>query len=388
MEYLDKDKILDSLTIEDMIKIVKHLGSAEPKRDSQGNLICQTVCHNMPDPNNSWKLYYYHEPKDGHKGKIWHCFSGCSDSFNVVELVIRANRVQGKTITWYRALRWIGSLTGKLSVTSADVIEEETQRITDFEWINRLRNAQKKKRALPQLKGINENILEIFTYNPHESWINDHISMEAMSRFEIGYWGEHDAITIPHRDKEGRLIGIRLRYLDPGDIARIGKYVPAQIEGKFLSHQLGSNLYGLHVVLERVLKTKKIMLVEAEKSCLQAYSYFIEDSFVVALCGSSITATQVRMILALGVQEVIYAPDRDYHEADSYEAQIWYNKQMKKLSPFVPYVKTCLVADSKNRLEYKDSPTDRGKKTLLELLDEKILVTTDEINRVLRNKED
>jgi hypothetical protein len=47
-----------------------------------------------------------------------------------------------------------------------------------------------------------------------------------------------------------------------------------------------------------------------------------------------------------------------------------------------------LLLDSKDRLDYKDSPTDKGKDVLLQLLDEKIPITMDEVNRVLKGKED
>lgn len=371
--YLDKDAILDSLTENDIIKIVTELGSQEPRRDKDDNLIFQSVCHNIPDPSNSWKLYYYLD------NKVFHCYSKCSESFDIVELVIRARRTQGKVLTWYKALRWIGQLTGRL-IEVGDDQTETVQRITDFEWINRIKAAQRNKRSTPTLSEINENVLELFCYYPHEDWLNDNISTTAMNRYEIGYYGLTNQIIMPHRDKNGRLIGVRGRYLDASDVAEIGKYVPMQIEGKFLSHSLGNNLYGLHVVKERVTNLKKIMLVEGEKSCLQAYSYFGEDSFVVATCGSSITRTQIKIMLTeLGVNEVIYAPDRDYHEADSFEAQVWWNKQVKKLAPLVPYVKVSLVADSKDRLGYKDSPTDKGKEILLELLDEKMTITAEDI---------
>lgn len=373
--YLDKDAILNSLTPDDITKIVMKLGSSNPKHDKDGNLIFQSVCHNQPDPNNSWKLYYYIE------SKTFHCYSKCSETFDVVELVIRANRSQGKTLTWYKALRWIGQFTGKLVEVDGQPVDT-IQRITDFEWINRIKAAQRGRRSVPTLSEVNENILDIFCFHPHESWLKDNISTTAMNRYEIGYYGLTNQIVIPHRDKEGRLIGIRGRYLDPEDIAEVGKYVPLQIGGEFLSHSLGNNLYGLNVVKERVMQLKKIMLVEGEKSCLQAYSYFGEDSFVVATCGSAITRNQIKILLSeLGVNEVIYAPDRDYHEPNSYEAQIWWNKQIKKLAGLVPYVKTTLIADVKYRLDYQNSPTDKGKDVLLELLDEKILITTEDVKR-------
>ena len=381
--YLDKELILSSLTKEDVIKICMALGSSYPKQDNNGNLIFQSICHG----SDSWKLYYYCTDID-YKKHIFHCYSRCSDSFNIVELVIRANRTQGKTITWYKALYYIAKTTGKI-FTGESKEETKTSVITDFNWINRLQQIKKNKKSIPNLTEISENILEVFYYAPHQDWLNDNISREALSRYEIGYYGLTNQITIPHRDMNNRLIGIRGRFLDQEDIEMIGKYVPLQINGRTLSHSLGSNLYGINVVQDKIKTIKKAMVVEAEKSCMQAYSYFGEDSFVVATCGSSITRTQIKLLLNyLQVEEVIYAPDRDYHESNSYEAEVWYQKIIKRLAPLVPYCKVTLCADSKERLPYKASPTDMGKDILLELLDEKIIITADEVNRVLGKQSD
>lgn len=383
--YLDKDAILKSLTKEDIIKIVTHLGSETPKIDSSGNLIFQTICHG----SDSWKLYYYHEADDakGYRGRTFHCYSGCSESFNVVELVIRANRAIGKTVTWYKALRYIAQLTNKTVIKNIANDIETSERITDFEWINRLKGIKKNKKDVPTLSEINENILDIFYYAPHEEWLNDNISREALSRYEIGYYGLTNQIIIPHRDKNSRLIGIRGRYLDANDVKNIGKYVPLLIENRFLNHQLGSNLYGINVTQDKIKNIRKAMLVESEKSCLQNYSYFGDDSYAVATCGSNITTTQQKLLLQyLNCEEIIVAFDREYHEADSFEAEAYYNKLVKKVANIVPYCKVCFLLDTKNRLPYQASPTDMGKDVLLELLDEKIEITIDEVNRVLREE--
>ena len=164
--YLDKDAILNSLSKEDITKIVMSLGSAEPKTDSNNDLIFQTVCHNRPDPNNSYKLYYYHEPKDkDRKGRVFHCYSGCNENFGVIELVIRAKRNQGSTFTWYKALKYVAQVTGKIITASAEDIEQKSHRIDDFTWINRLKNAKKKQKAVPTLTEINENIFNKITKN-------------------------------------------------------------------------------------------------------------------------------------------------------------------------------------------------------------------------------
>lgn len=375
--YLNKDTILSSLTNEDVIKICMTLGSPYPQKDNAGNLIFQSICHG----STSHKLYYYCTDND-YKKHLFHCFSRCSDSFNIVELVIRAHRVKGKILTWYKALYYIAAITEKIYLENDCTVTSENV-ISDFNWISKLQNIKRNSKNVPVLTEINENILEIFYYAPHQEWLNDNISREALSRFEIGYYGLTNQITIPHRDINNRLVGIRGRFLDPEDIDNIGKYVPLQIGGRSLSHSLGSNLYGINVTRQRIKAIKKIMLVEAEKSCMQAYSYFGDNSFVAATCGSSITRTQIKIILnQLQVEEVIYAPDRDYRDPHSYEAEIWYQKIVKRLADLVPYCKVTLCADSKNRLPYKASPTDMGKDILLELLNEKITITVDEVNKI------
>lgn len=373
--YLDKNAILNSLTKEDVIKVCAELGSPEYKEDGQGNLCFNTgICHGGDSP---YKLVYYLN------SKRFTCFT-CGDNFGIIELVIRAMRLKGRTLTFYKALYFLAKITGKIHYISSDQSSIGKNTITDFEWINKFKNIRKKNKNVPTLSGINENILDIFWYAPYQGWLDEHITREALSRFEIGYYGLTNQITIPHRDMNERLVGIRGRFLDDRDAKQLGKYMPLQIQGQYLSHQLGSNLYGLHVCLNKIKQCKKIMLVEAEKSVLQAYSYFGDDSFVVGLCGFNITQTQIRIMLEkLKVEEVIVGFDRDYEEADSYEATAYYQKVIKKVAPLVPYCKVYLVLDKEHRLGYKDSPTDKGKDVLIELMKEKIPITMEDVNEVI-----
>ena len=90
------------------------------------------------------------------------------------------------------------------------------------------------------------------------------------------------------------------------------------------------------------------------------------------------------LIEDLKVSEVIVGFDREYEDPYSYQAEIYKNKLYKKILPIVPYCKVSLLLDDKERIGYKDSPTDRGKDILLELLDEKIEVTAQDVNESLR----
>ena len=97
-----------------------------------------------------------------------------------------------------------------------------------------------------------------------------------------------------------------------------------------------------------------------------------------------VTKTQIRIILKeLQVEEVLVGFDREYHQADSFEASIYWNKLVKTVAPLVPFCKVYLVVDKEDRLPYKASPTDMGKDVLLQLMKEKTLITQEEVNHVL-----
>lgn len=384
--YLNYKAIINSLTNEDVIKVCIALGNGDYQKGSNGSLCFNTcLCHGGDSPN---KLIYYPHDADGNGNGRFKCYT-CGDTYGIIELIIRANRLQGKTLTWYKALYFLGRVTGKLIESTPEEVKDISTS-SDFSWMNRIKAVKNKhSKAIPNLKELNEHLLELFYYDPDplQDWLNEGISKEALGRYEIGWYGLTNQITIPVRDTNERLIGIRCRNLNPEDIA-VAKYDTMFINGEKIKYSTGSTLYGLWVTQEKIREEKKVLLTEAEKSCLLAYTYFGDDSYVVATCGSSITLTQQKIILQdLKVNELIYAPDRDYEDSDSYEAEAWWTRQIKKVAPFVPYCKTYIIVDTKNRLGYKDSPFDRGKDTFLELYDEKIEVTMEDIKKDVRMNE-
>lgn len=379
--YLNYKAIINSLTEEDIIKVCTALGNGEYTRGSHDSLCFNTcLCHGGDSPN---KLVYYPHDVEGNGNGRFRCYT-CGDTYGIIELIIRAHRQQGKTLTWYKALYFLAKTTNKIIESTPKEIETKTVN-TDLIWMNRIKSIKNRKMvSVPNLKEINENYLELFWYDPDplQDWINEGISTEALSRYEIGWYSLTNQITIPVRDSNERLIGLRCRNLNPEDVA-VAKYDNMFINGQKLKYSTGSTLYGLWVTQDKIKQDKKIMLVEAEKSCLLAYTYFGEDSYVAATCGSAITLTQQKILLnELGISKLIYAPDRDYEEADSYEFEIWLNKQIKKLAPFVPYCQVFLIVDDKNRLKFKDSPLDCGKDIFLELYEEKIEITMDDVKRL------
>ena len=212
-----------------------------------------------------------------------------------------------------------------------------------------------------------------------DEWIKEGISIETMEKYNILYSTWQQKIIIPHFDVNNQLIGVRGRSLIDEDIELFGKYTPFKVGRRFYNHSLGMNLFGLNHNLKAIQKKRKIMLVEAEKSVFQTDTMFGEDNFTVALCGSNLTDYQKGMILMLGVREVIVALDKQYETIDSDECKKWAkhikDKIIDKLSPFVT---VSVLWDTNDLLEYKDSPTDRGKETLRQLMENKIYVGTNQ----------
>ena len=84
MKKYDKDKIKNSLSIEQVFDLVSELGG-EPFMQN-GYLTAQTICHNHPG-DGSRKLYYYDNTK------LFRCYTECNDTFDIFELVCKVKNI-------------------------------------------------------------------------------------------------------------------------------------------------------------------------------------------------------------------------------------------------------------------------------------------------------
>ena len=146
------------------------------------------------------------------------------------------------------------------------------------------------------MPAYNNNIIESFIkYYPVE-WLNDGITKEAMDKFNIRFAPVENKIIIPHYDVGGRLIGIRGRALNPEEIKMVGKYLPVQIEGKWYSHPLSLNLYGLNITKENIKQSGMVYLFEAEKSVLQMEAFDLLNCSA-AVCGSHLNKFALSILI-------------------------------------------------------------------------------------------
>ena len=356
---LDSAKVKDKLTVEQVIKICTFLqGDDTVFYDSRGNPIFNT-CLDHPD-GNSIKLYYFPETK------LFHCFTGDGDSYDIFELVCRAKQCEFK-----EAFDFIVKFF-KLKDSFQDE-QNDVELIGDWDIFQAAEDFSEQK-PKEKYNAVAENLLEYFypLAAPLE-WQKEGITPEVMKKFGIRVSSEPPKVIIPHRDQDGNLIGIRGRSYDPIEVQEGKKYMPVFIEKTPYNHALGNNLYGLYENKETIKRIKRVFVVEAEKSVLQLASmYGTDNCWAVATCGSSFSKEQMDLLLQLGVEEVILGYDRDYlGDSFSEDALLYRQKLIKTVQPLLPYTNVSIIMDYDHLTDYKDSPTDKGREVFEQLFDKR-----------------
>lgn len=347
MEY---EKIMSGLSTERVIDIMKSLG-VERYAETPRAIIFPTICHNPLDEDASMKLYYY---KDN---KIFVCYTECGTMsiFTLLKHYYEVNQIE---YDWYEDIydKVLGYTNfAQLEGFSKPDYKPQKDRFSP--------------RAVIQLPAFNEGALDCFQRSYPTEWLQESISKEAMDKFDIRYSISQQKIIIPHRDVDGRLIGIRGRALNDDEIRIYGKYRPVKIEQTWYTHKLSLNLYGLYENKENIKKRGICYLFEAEKSVLQTES-FSEPNCAVAVCGSNFNKFQLNLLLKhCAPTEIVICFDREQENNDSY-----FNKLYQLGQKYSNYCRFSFVYDREGLLHQKDSPSDRGQTIFEQLLTRRVIV--------------
>ena len=313
------ENLKNSLTIEQIKDLVFALGGDPIEKGEL--LMCRTICHG----GESHKLYYYDNTK------LFRCYTECSDIFDIYDLIIKNQQVQGKEMTLYQAVQFVANFFG--ITFSANNFTNDNDEPSDWQILNNYAKsqAQEKEERKVEFKFYDDKILKYLPRPKIVPWLKEGISQEAMDNCGIAFdpvlWG----IVIPHYDINGKLVGIRERTLIKEDEAN-GKYKPAILNYQMYNHPLGFNLYNLNNSKNNIRKYKKAIVFEGEKSCLLYQSYFgIDNDISVAVCGSSLTAYQVELLQSLDVEEIVIAFDKQFQEIGDKEFKGW-TKKLKEIN--------------------------------------------------------
>ncbi len=141
------------------------------------------------------------------------------------------------------------------------------------------------------------------------------------------------------------------------------------------NHPLGFNLYNLNNSKDNIKIMKKAIIFEGEKSPLLYASYFgMDNDISVACCGSSLITYQVKLLMSLGVEEIIIAFDKQFRTVGDDEWRRWKNKLIGIHDKYGSYVQISFLFDKNSYLNYKDSPIDQGPEIFMKLFKERIVL--------------
>ena len=359
--------IIDELTEEQITDYLIHLGSSPPKKDSNNNLLFNSICHG----SNSRKLCYFVE------GKNFLCFMEW-ESFNIFSLTMRVLNLDFKQSYKYVCNYFDITIRNNFSNT-LDRLENNYLK-QDWDIF------EKYFEALPiverEEEKINPNLLNFFSKIYYEGWIKDNISVRSMIKFDIRYSVDNNCIVIPHFNIDGEIVGIRGRFLEENSF---GKYMPLKIENQWYTHFLTDHLYGFFQNKKTIKTIGKVLIFEGEKSVMQCETYFPDNNFTVAVCGKNISNEHIRLLLGNGVREVMIGMDSDFFEIGNNEKYLSYRKNiLEKAKKLLPYFTVYHVgAYNNSTVYYKNSPSDMGKEYLLDVMKNKEWIYPEKIEREL-----
>lgn len=362
----DKDRIKNSLTVEQVAEVLESLG-AMSFRVNQDMIISETICHHLPGEGNQ-KLFYYDNTK------LFRCYTDCGEYFDIFQLVVKAHETQyDEEWSLPKAVSYVAHKFG-----FEEEIDQEFDNLGLEDWAifksyERLKTKLDGQRKVIELKEYDDLILTRLPRPKIEPWLREGINNDTLSKYEISYYPVDCQIIIPHRDINGNLIGVRGRTLVKDEGEMYGKYRPARINGLMYNHPLGFALYGLNHTKDNISAIKKAIVFEGEKSVMLYDSIFgSENNIAVASCGSAFSLHQFELLRNLGVQEIIFAFDRQFEEVGDKEFQR-HVKHIKQLGEkYKNYVTISCIFDKDMITPYKASPIDCGRDVFLKLFQERI----------------
>lgn len=366
---IDKDYLIERITEDQVLNLLAKFNAKPYGAIKEKEIWFQTICHG----GDSHKLCYFRDTK------TFYCYTNCGQ-MSLFNLIMKL-----RNCTFSEAIKFVANEVGISNRygfnNTIPMINQELLKIDKY-----IQLRKPKKTEIKHLPKIDGSILNYFENDVfYNGWIDEGISIETMHFFGIRWYELEKHIIIPHYNINNELVGIRRRSLQEKD--KNNKYMPEKIEGIEYGHSLNLNLYGLNKHIKGILKTKKVVIAESEKSVMLAHEYYGDDAFVVATCGFNISNWHRDILLTLGVEEVMLAFDKDFllqdfedcaEDNEEYQKFLRYIKRIYSLAhKFAAYCRVYVLWDDMGLLEKKMSPFDAGKETLEILMKNKVEITTE-----------
>lgn len=243
----------------------------------------------------------------------------------------------GKVMNWLNPILGIGNVTTKAT-------GHKSKQQSWNGWLKDIKAKRNKEVVIIENKPYGDEILTEYMMYPNDWWKQEGLSYRTQIEFEIGFDPVSQRIVIPVRDHNGKLVGIKGRYVGTRkDILDDMKYIYLKKCNKSLM------LYNWHKAIPHILNKKEVIVVESEKTTMYLHQFGYKNA--VAIGGDSLSDIQIEYIKNLGIDtKVILAYDKD----KSFE---FINSQVSRFNGRL----VCYLYDSENLFSGKQSPTDLGK---------------------------
>lgn len=347
MNQINTKLLKSSLSLEDHKNICKALGIPAFSENSK-QIVYFTGDKHVNPYNGSPKLIFYKDTS------IYMGFSA-GMSYDIISLTQRRLSLLKQPSSFIDAINFILSVTGK----EIDSVQRLTKTHV-YDWQADLEKFIRFRRTGTTLITYDDTILSQLGQSIPQAWLNEGISEDTLIKYQIGYYERLNATTIPCRDKQGNLIGIRCRHWQPNEIEQ-GKYRPLLLLDGVTSFKFPTNevFFGINYNWPEIERTGKVMLVESEKAVMKLDTIYKEHNVALGMFGNNLGLKRRNELIKLGVNHVVYVPDNDWIGRGDETYQEWEDKVIRFCKQFGGYAKVEIVWDNLGLLGAKENATDK-----------------------------
>jgi len=261
-----------------------------------------------------------------------------SDLFDLISYVHFDKRGEEIKSNLNNSKNFISDICG-LKHLANDAFKED-QKDSSLNWLLGIRNKRKNDVNIQPNPILPETVLNDFIPYPSYDWLMEGISYRTQKYYGVGFDLESKRITIPMRNRFGKLVGIKGRILRDEDDDRKYLYL----------HRFQNRMewFNLHMAHPYILSEKRVYIFEAEKSCMKAFSNKVYNTLGIG--SSEISIEQAHIIKQLGLDvEIVLCYDKGINLDD-----------IRNQSKIFDGRKVFAMYDNNDLLGNKDSPIDRG----------------------------
>ena len=348
---LDIKKLKQQLTLSDYEQILNALGATNISK-SNNVWSMHSICHNKDEYSGGINLRFYIDTK------TFKCFSHDCDVGDIIALVQTRQNLLGYEYSFIDAVNFC---IDNSNIQIDNIRRKTPKKTSNFDYNTLWDRYIKHENIYTETVIYDDNILRFFPKVYHQSFIDDNISIPTMEKYELCYYPRNQQVVIPVRDEDMQLIGLHSRNLIPDKVDIGLKYQPTKLlDGTEYKFPTSMVLYGLGQNKDNIAKTKRALIFEAPKSVLQMED-ILECNNSVGMFGLNMSKYKRQLLLNLGINSIDICIDKDYNIVGDDKYIEWQKKVNKIIDMFIGYVEVNVVYDKGNVLDYKDSPSDKGK---------------------------